>query len=123
MASITTTIDPARGVRVHKVEGEVTLVQVVAKILEYNAGEVALKVVWDFRGGRVPNVSNEEMRRAVRKMAGDVQDLPERRTALVATNPLDFGLLRTWGAFRQSTLKFDQRVFYDYEEALDWLDS
>ena len=123
MASITTTIEPTLGVTVHTVEGEVTPEQVGAKIREYNAGVVARKVLWDFRQGRVPNLSSDQLQQGVRELLGDIQDLPGRRVALVTSSKLDFGLLRVWNALQDSTQKLEQQVFYDLEQALAWLDS
>ena len=123
MASITTTIEPNRRLTIHKIEGEVTLDQLVAKVLDYNAGRITPMVVWDFREGHMPNGSNDELWAAAQGLGGEIRDLPGRRVTLVASEELDFALLRVVNVFLDSTTKLEQKVFYDFKEALAWLDS
>ena len=76
-----------------------------------------------FREGRVPNVPNQGLKLGTRNMAREIQDLPGRWVALVTRKEFDFGVLRVWNALSESAVELEQNAFYDFDEALDWLDS
>ncbi len=119
MSSITTTTDRDQNLTQYTVEGRLAIEELAIHIREHNASELP-NVLWDFRNGEVPPLTTAEADEVVQKVNQYVVPVEGRRVALVTRKQLDFGLLRIWNALSEIASGIEHRVFYEYQDALDW---
>ena len=80
-----------------------------------------MRVLIDHRGASLGGLTSDDMRRRADILAADAERIGLQRVATVVTKPVDFGLHRMLELLSEERRSFTWRVFYDIEEARDWL--
>ncbi len=124
-ATFETETDRETDLTIHTVIGDTTPELILAKMREYNAGDVSTKTLWDFRQAQaVARLPGGQIGSEASKLAGVVRNHPDRRTALVVVKNVDFGMLRMWTTYSEiAGMQLRVQVFYDYDKAIAWLHS
>jgi hypothetical protein len=119
-----TRIDRSRGLRTHRVTGELSLEAVLRTLGDVYADpehDPDMDVLWDLREARVRRFSTRDVE--------DLRDFVSRhwgtggrgRAALVVSNDLQYGMSRMYEMLSQGTTRGQIRVFRDMREARNWL--
>ena len=108
---------------VHKVMGPVTPDDILVKVREYNAGGVSTKTLWDYREGQwvEPRLTGRQMAPEGKVFAEAIGAPPGRRIAILVEEGVSYGTMKMWIAYTESEVS--QQAFYDYDKAIDWLES
>ena len=126
MATFTRQLGDHPDLTVITVVGAPTLDELTEFSLEYNRSQPTRLTLWDWREGRLPEMSSQVASERVEVVAEQFDDLPDRRTASVVGSERDFGLARILGAWVQSQAaergwNAIGETFRDYQDALRWL--
>ena len=118
----TVTLDRKRGIRVTTITGVVRrdeLLDAYAVIVGDPEFSAATRGLVDLRHGSVDELTTVDVQTFAHLPALPRQS--EMRLAVVATDPVAYGMSRMYAMFRENTLAGEARVFRDYDEAMSWL--
>ncbi|MHC4563357.1 MAG: hypothetical protein ACYS8X_11355 [Planctomycetota bacterium] len=122
MAVIEATFDEDRDLVTQTVIGEVTVDEILRRVMEMIARKPTSRVLWDFSTGSLAAISAEEFRR----MAEEGRAVGELRaggkTAVVVGKDVDFGLMRMFASLAEAKdIPVEFRSFHSMAEARRWL--
>lgn len=123
-ARIEQTLDKQKDLAVVTVIGDVSADQVKRQILSFLADKPTQRVLWDFQGGSLMNLSQEDMQQILAEGAELSEKRRGGRTAIVCTQTVDFGLARMFESLASCYhLPFEIQVFKDRNAAMSWLEA
>jgi hypothetical protein len=118
----TVQLDRKRGIRVTTITGVVQrdeLLDAYALIVGDPAFSDVTRGLVDLRHGSVDELTTVDVQTYARLPALPRQS--EMRLAVVATDPVAYGMSRMYAMFRENTLAGEAQVFQDYDLAVAWL--
>jgi hypothetical protein len=119
---ITSTVDRARQLTVHKAQGEITAPDIQA-CLDTFFQDPTPDALWDLREGAMSQVGREDMMRFAAYLIKQALRRPRGKTALVAPRDLEFGTLRMGMAYLEGKVPVIYNIFRSMGQARAWLDS
>ena len=122
---VKTKIDPAQGVRVHTVTGELTVHELKATLValyddpNFQSGHDAL---WDLREASLTGFTADDVRHIVNLVKDGWVDRGSAKAAMVVSRTADFGMVRMYEIQLATADEDRTSVFRDIDEAYAWLD-
>ena len=112
------------GLTVHEVTGPVSEVEMYDALERFYNKEPTALLLWDMSQADVSHVTSEILHRFVKKSAELGVSRQGGRTAVIASDDLQFGLARMSEAFsKMESALYSFSAFRTKEEALQWLKS
>lgn len=122
--SSTTTIDRARGLRIHTITGELTLErlrEILGDVYSHRDHDPDMNVLWDLREASVKSFTVGEVEALRNFVAPNWGTGGRALAALVVSDDLQFGMSRMYEMLSDGITKGEIRVFRDMDEATGWL--
>jgi hypothetical protein len=122
--NIKITIDESQDLTIHDVSGLISEREMYAALEKFYQQEPTSHLLWDMSQTVVAHVTPDMLRGFVGRSTELGKHRQGGRTAIVATEDLQFGLARMSAAYAEfQSAPYSIRVFRSREEALRWLTS
>jgi hypothetical protein len=118
------TRDTDRDLTIHDVAGPVSEEEMYDALENFYKREPTALLLWDMSQADVSQVTTETLQRFLRKSTQLGGSLQGGRTAVIASEDLQYGLARMYEAFAEiESAPYSFRAFRSRQEALQWLSS
>lgn len=120
MASVTFEINHELLLTTFIVHGDISLTEIEQAISTFYQKEATPNVLWDLRESSLRRLSTADVQKLITFLQTNEFVREKGKTALVAPNDADFGLVRMGEVYAEK-LPTAFRVFRSVEEAHDWI--
>lgn len=121
---IRTTKDKGQNLTVHDVKGPVSEADMDDALEKFYMQDPTTLLLWDMSQAEVSHVTPERLQKFIKKSAELEVHRQGGRTAIVASEDLQFGLARMSEIFAEiESVPYSFNAFRSREEALQWLKS
>src|SRR3954471_19824433 len=123
MGHITSSLAADGDLTIVTLVGEVNAEEVASQIISFLTGEPTQLVLWDFREGSLASLSSKDIQMIIQRGAQFADKRKGGRTAIVCSKKVNYGLGRMFQTLASlQHIPFEINVFWDIEEAREWLD-
>lgn len=126
MSYVHTEIDQSRNLIVQTVTGDFTLQQFIKtfkKTINHPDFKSGMNVLWDFSDASLASTETDDIHQMIQFIRFHIDKRGTNfKLAIVARGKLEFGLSRMYQAYGE-ILPFDKKVFYDLQQAVNWINS
>lgn len=120
MPILTTTQDGA--IIINRINPTTTIDDIKQHIITHVNDWAESPVIWDLASLPVDSVSNDELRTFATDLAKKSTAMPGKKTAIVASDDLQFGLMRVFETFSNiDNFHIEFNIFRDIPSAKEWL--
>ncbi len=111
-----------KNLTIFAVIGEVTCQELMTTLKTFYTDSPTLDILWDVRQGTVSKLSYNDIRIVVESVVEFTKKSRRRKTAIVISRDVDYGIGRIFGTFAEiKEVSLTVRVFREYDEAMTWL--
>jgi hypothetical protein len=122
MGTIETTCDPSRDLTVVKATGKMTSDDFLDWTANYYSGSTTLHVLWDLSEANLSELNTGNIRDDAKLTKSLADKRKGGKTAIVSGNALEYGLSRMLETFYEmEEVPFEVQVFYNINDAMEWL--